>query len=58
MHYQVELTCPDCGGEMEHVDGSPPNGQWAAAIARCIRGRLCAGREFTVMAKLTRRPTP
>jgi len=37
--YMVELCCPKCGAELEHVNGRPPGnpGYTATAIARCPR---------------------
>lgn len=34
-HWTVQVTCPECGGLLEHIADGRPDGWTARAVARC-----------------------
>lgn len=47
--YEFELSCPNCGAEVEHVAGATSTGHDTTAICQCT-GRGCRKRWQVVVA--------
>jgi hypothetical protein len=55
--YAFELSCPQCGGEVEHVSSGCPDIVSARAIAKCLRCLATLLLEVTVRREAVATPT-
>lgn len=52
--YRLELSCPQCGSEVDHVTSSVASGGDARAVCKCSR----CSREWLVTVYLRAAPVP
>lgn len=60
MEYCLPVTCPGCGADVRHVNGTPPDrpaGPHVVAIVECVATDAC-GAQWLVDVKMSRHAVP